>query len=113
MENQIMNSEQDGFKITSPSMKEVYEEIYDFARQRKSCIFHGPTGCGKEFLAKYYYRVFAKDGKKPFLSFNCAGLTQQLAVSELAGYVKGSPSQALKDKDGLILKTKGGLLFLD
>ena len=102
-----------GFEITNDAMRKVYKEIEIMARNRKPCILFGPTGCGKEFLARYYHSVFSGNKKVPFFSVNCATLSSQLATAELAGYEKGAHSTATSAKEGLILKAKGGVVFLD
>jgi len=105
----------DGFKIGSPAMKEVHAEIYDYAYHGRPCILFGPSGAGKEFVARYYYKVFKEFSptKGPFLSLNCAGLTSTIAISELFGHVRGSFTGAYKDKQGLFEKANNGVLFLD
>lgn len=106
---------QEGFNITSPVMKEIHAEIYDYAYHGRPCILFGPSGAGKEFVARYYYKVFKEFSplKGPFLSLNCAGLTPTIAISELFGHVRGSFTGAYKDKQGLFEKANNGILFLD
>ena len=115
IKSHIPHSEQDGFVITSPKIKEVYKEINDYAFHGRPCILFGPTGAGKEFVARHYFNTFKNAGNPdaPFKSLNCAGLTEDLAVSELFGHMKGSFTGAMHDKPGLFEKAIHGVLFLD
>ena len=68
----------------------------------------GPTGTGKELLAK---AIHIKSGQKEFGALNCGGLSEQLLESELFGYVKGAFTGAQKDKAGFVETYQ--TLFLD
>ena len=59
-------------------MKEVHAEIYDYAYHGRPCILFGPSGAGKEFVARYYYKVFKKYSpvKGPFLTHIAAKITK-------------------------------------
>ena len=109
----------DSFTPASPAMIEKYEEVADYARHHQPCVFFGPSGVGKEFLAQYYYKSIKKAGKLTkivrFVSFNCAGFSKELAISELFGHVKGAFTGAISDKDGLFKfdKNELGVVFLD
>ena len=104
----------DGFNIESPAMKRVFSEVADYAVHGYPLILFGPTGTGKEFLAKYYHKVFCRNKIEytDFNSLNCAGLSKETAISELFGHVKGAFTGATKDKPG-IFETTNGVLFLD
>ena len=47
----------DGFSPADPHTKEVYQEVEAFARQGQPVVIFGPTGAGKEFLARHYYKI--------------------------------------------------------
>lgn len=106
--------EYDGFRIESPAMQKVFAEVADYATHKYPLILFGPTGTGKEFLAKYYHKIFCRNNFKntDFNSLNCAGLSKETAISELFGHVKGAFTGAAKDKPG-IFETTNGVLFLD
>ncbi len=80
----------------------------------------GPSGVGKTFFAKIMYE-YAKNkrnkcnDKFPFVSQNCSDYynNPQLLLSQLFGHVKGAYTGADSDKEGLIEKANGGILFLD
>ncbi|MBE6071454.1 MAG: PRD domain-containing protein [Clostridium butyricum] len=79
----------------------------------------GETGVGKSLFAEMMYS-FAKeakviDEKAPFIRFNCADYADnpQLVVAQIFGVKKGAFTGADSDKDGLLKKADGGILFLD
>ncbi|MGL5635164.1 MAG: sigma 54-interacting transcriptional regulator [Sarcina sp.] len=82
-------------------------------------IILGETGVGKSMFAEAMYG-FAKEtdvlkGEAPFIRFNCADYADnpQLVMAQIFGVKKGAFTGADKDKDGLLKKADGGILFLD
>ncbi|MBB6217413.1 transcriptional regulator with AAA-type ATPase domain/transcriptional regulatory protein LevR [Anaerosolibacter carboniphilus] len=79
----------------------------------------GATGVGKSELAAAMYE-FAKESKviqsnASFVVFNCADYADnpQLLMAQLFGYVKGAFTGADANKEGLVEKANGSILFLD
>lgn len=79
----------------------------------------GETGVGKSMFAELMYE-FSKEAKvindkAPFIRFNCADYADnpQLLVAQIFGVKKGAYTGAEKDKQGLLKKADGGILFLD
>ncbi|AQR94557.1 sigma 54-interacting transcriptional regulator [Clostridium saccharoperbutylacetonicum] len=79
----------------------------------------GSTGVGKSLFANMMYRYY-KTIKRlpedtPFIIFNCADYSNnpQLLLSHIFGHVKGSFTGAERDKEGIVEKADGGILFLD
>ena len=105
----------DGFKISSNKMLEVFEAVYDFARQGQEIIMFGPSGAGKEFLARYYseHYLTASGRKGEFISVNCSHLVRETTQSTLFGHKRGSFTGAHRDQDGQFELAKDGVLFLD
>ncbi len=79
----------------------------------------GPTGVGKTLFANmmYKYAVYVKrlEAKAPFVLFNCADYynNPQLLLSHMFGHIKGAFTGADVEKEGLVAKANGGILFLD
>ncbi|MGI6588675.1 MAG: sigma 54-interacting transcriptional regulator [Peptococcia bacterium] len=80
----------------------------------------GATGVGKSVMAECMYKFALKTKKLeasqfPFIIFNCADYAEnpQLLLAQLFGYKKGAFTGAEKDRDGLVAKADGGILFLD
>lgn len=110
-----MNTGYNGFQITSNKMKKVYAEVAKYARHGQNCVLLGPTGAGKEFLARHYFEHFKKHHRnsKKMYSLNCGNLSTELAHSELFGHVRGAFTGSFNEKPGLFELAKGGVLFLD
>jgi len=79
----------------------------------------GPTGVGKTLFANmmYKYAMYVKrlDDNAPFVLFNCADYynNPQLLLSHIFGHIKGAFTGADSEKEGLVAKANGGILFLD
>ncbi|WP_413737936.1 sigma 54-interacting transcriptional regulator [Sodalis sp. RH21] len=82
-------------------------------------LITGQTGVGKSLFASMMFNYARYVGRfapgTPFIVFNCAdyAMNPQLLMAHLFGYVKGAFTGAGADKEGLIQKADGGMLFLD
>ncbi len=72
----------------------------------------GETGVGKEVFATALHRL-SNRAEKPFISVNCAGLSETLVESQLFGHKKGAFTGATSDHKGYFQAASGGTLFLD
>jgi two-component system NtrC family response regulator len=96
----------------SKAMLKVYDMIEKVAQTRASVLITGPSGTGKELIAKaIHYNGPRKD--RPFVSVNCGALTETLLESELFGHEKGAFTGAVSMKKGRFELADGGTLFLD
>jgi transcriptional regulator of acetoin/glycerol metabolism len=76
-------------------------------------LIQGPTGSGKECLARALHAASARNAR-PFVAVNCAALPETLIESELFGYGPGAFTGARKEgRKGKIAQASGGTLFLD
>jgi DNA-binding NtrC family response regulator len=77
-----------------------------------SVLVLGPTGTGKELVARALHACSARHSG-PFLAIHCGALSAELLESELFGHLKGSFTGAYRDQPGLVETANGGTLFLD
>ena len=96
----------------SKPMQKVYDLIAKVAQSKASVLITGPSGTGKELIAKaIHYESLRKD--RPFISVNCGALAETLLESELFGHEKGAFTGAVTMKKGRFELADGGTLFLD
>ena len=77
-----------------------------------SVLVLGPTGTGKELVARALHACSARRAE-PFVAIHCGALSAELLESELFGHMKGSFTGAYRDQPGLVEAAHGGTLFLD
>jgi len=96
----------------SPLMWDLFARIRRVAPHYRSALITGPTGTGKDLVAKALHNLSpAASGR--FVTCNCSAVVETLFESELFGYVKGAFTGASADKMGLMEFAHGGSLFLD
>jgi len=97
---------------TSPPMQAVFRLIARCAPTNSTVMLRGDSGTGKELIARaIHFNSLRKD--QPFVTVDCASLSENLLESELFGHVKGSFTGAVSNKKGLLEVANGGTLFLD
>lgn len=96
----------------SPEMVRVLELTRKVAPHPTSVLLVGPTGTGKELLARILHTESPR-ANAPFVAVNCGAVPETLLESEFFGYVKGAFSGADRDRKGLLEAAHGGTLFLD
>ncbi len=96
----------------SPAMKNVCDMIRRVAPTDTTVLINGPSGTGKELVAKAIH-AHSRRAKKDFFPVNCAALPEPLLESEMFGHVKGAFTGAASDKVGLFEAAHGGTIFLD
>jgi len=95
-----------------PRMKKILSFLPDIAESESPVLIEGPTGSGKELIARAIHHLSPrKEG--PFIAVNCAALPESLLESELFGYTKGAFTGAMRDKPGRFFLANRGTLFLD
>jgi DNA-binding NtrC family response regulator len=100
------------FIAGSAAMQEVLELAARVAPLDTTVLVHGESGTGKEFIVRMIHDQSPRAGG-PFVSINCAALTETLLESELFGHVRGAFTGAVRDKPGLFETAARGTLFLD
>jgi len=102
----------EGIKGASAAMQGIFEVARRVAPTNISVLIEGPSGTGKELLARAIHNNSLRRDKV-FTPVNCAGLTETLLESELFGHVKGAFTGANMDRKGLFQIADEGTLFLD
>jgi len=96
----------------SPAIREVLGRIVKTAPTDATVLITGESGTGKEMIAKAVHSN-SKRAAFPFISINCAAMTETLLESELFGHIKGAFTGAITNRKGLIEEADGGTFFFD
>ncbi len=97
---------------TSPSFLACVEEMSNAAGSEVPVLLNGESGVGKELAAQFIHN---KSSRKihPFISIDCAAISEGIFESELFGHERGAFTGCVGRRYGLIESADGGTLFLD
>lgn len=98
--------------FASEAMKRLAVLVQRVAPKEVTVLVTGESGTGKERLAEALVRASARRDR-PFVRFNCAAITPELAEAELFGHAKGAFTGAVRTRAGLFREADSGTLFLD
>ncbi|QGM97740.1 sigma-54-dependent transcriptional regulator [Methylocystis parvus] len=101
-----------GLVGSGPAMTRLKEMIRRIGAAELPTMILGPTGSGKELVAKALHKASARRDR-PLVSIHCGAIPAELIESELFGHLKGSFTGAHADRAGLVAAANGGTLFLD
>ena len=93
-------------------MERIFDMIPVVSARDVTLLIQGPTGSGKDLLAKVIHEQSHRSGG-PFIKVNCAAIPENLLESEMFGYVRGAFTGAIQDKPGLFQLADRGTIFLD
>ncbi len=82
------------------------------AQAEVTALLVGPTGSGKEVLARVLHEASGR-ARGPFVALNCAAMPENLIEDMLFGHDKGAFTGAHREQKGLFEQAQGGTLFLD
>jgi len=97
---------------TSLAMQYVYRMVRLVASRPTTVLIAGPTGTGKELVARAVHSLSPR-ANKAFVVVNCAAIPEALLESELFGFSRGAFTGAVQSQLGRIPAAQGGTLFLD
>src|ERR1700675_1392524 len=93
-------------------MQPVHHLARLLAPRNTTVLITGPTGCGKEIVARAIHHLSPR-APRTFAVVNCAAIPETLLEAELFGYARGAFTGAMQAYAGRIHAAHGGTLFLD
>lgn len=96
----------------SGAMKELKDLCDKISGSSANVLILGESGVGKEGIARHLHETSPRS-KKPYVVVDCGTTPAGILESELFGHLKGSFTNAIQNKKGLIEAADGGTLFLD
>jgi len=105
-------SAQPSFVFVDPVSRNLLALTERVAQVDVTVLLTGPTGAGKEVLARIVHDTSPRY-QGPFIAFNCAAMPENLIEDMLFGHEKGSFTGASKVQPGLFEQAQGGTIFLD
>ncbi len=96
----------------SRALQDCIEQAMQVMETEVNVLLIGESGTGKELFAQAIHSG-SKRKNGPFVTVNCAAISNELADSLLFGHVKGSFTGANNDHTGFFEQADGGTIFLD
>jgi len=90
----------------------LYDLTLQVAASDANILIIGESGTGKELIARTIH-LNSPRSRHPFLSINCAALSETLLESQLFGHVRGAFTGAVSTQQGILDEADRGTLFLD
>jgi two-component system response regulator FlrC len=106
------NSSKSAYVFADPVSRNLLALAERVASVDVTVLLAGPTGSGKEVLARILHDASPRH-EGPFIAFNCAAMPENLVEDMLFGHDKGSFTGATKVQPGLFEQAQGGTIFLD
>ncbi|MEW7866440.1 sigma-54-dependent transcriptional regulator [Aeromonas diversa] len=91
---------------------ELFQLAARVARSDATVMISGPSGAGKEVLARYIHDQSSR-ADQPFIAINCAAIPENMLEATLFGYEKGAFTGAVQGCPGKFEQAQGGTLLLD
>src|SRR6187200_1164307 len=96
----------------SSATRVIREEIEYASKSDAKVLITGESGVGKEVVAQLVHQK-SRRRHAPLVTINCAGVPDSLLESELFGHMRGSFTDAHRDKAGYLEQAHGGTIFMD
>lgn len=96
---------------TSRPMQQLRSFVARAAKSRLPVLIEGPTGAGKELVARALHLGSGRSGE--LIAFNVCAVAETVFEDALFGHVKGAFTGAMRDTPGYLAEANGGTLFLD
>lgn len=108
----LSNLEFEGIVGRSPAMLEMLDMVRKISRHYTNVLITGPTGSGKELVARALHQM-SPVAQQKFAVCNCSALVDTLLESQLFGHMRGAFTGATDTRPGLFEYANGGGVFLD
>lgn len=96
----------------SVAMQMVNNQISQFADSPFPVLIEGPSGTGKELVARALHESSSRSNE-PYLAINCAAIAPDLLEAQLFGHAKGAFTGATQEHKGFFIEAGKGTLLLD
>jgi DNA-binding NtrC family response regulator len=97
---------------SSPKMTKIYQTIHSVADINVSVLVSGPSGTGKELVARAIHSLGTRSSR-PFVAVACGAIPETLIEAELFGHEKGAFTGTVGAREGYFEQAGEGTLFLD
>jgi len=95
-----------------PGLEVAFDKIVRLAPGDLAVLVLGESGTGKELAAREVHRR-SRRHRGPYVTVNCAALSETLLLSDLFGHVRGAFTGADRERLGVFETAQGGTVFLD
>jgi DNA-binding NtrC family response regulator len=113
LEEQLLRAlEFHGIVGKSPAMLEVFDFARKVARHYTNVLLVGPTGTGKELVARAIHQL-SPVSQQRLAVCNCSAMVDTLLESQLFGHMRGAFTGATETRPGLFEYADNGTVFLD
>jgi two-component system response regulator FlrC len=102
----------DHVAVADPNSRQLMALASRVAVTDVTVFINGPTGTGKEVLAKFIHNQSSRKDK-PFVAVNCAAIPENMLEAILFGHEKGAFTGASTANKGIFRAADGGTLLLD
>src|SRR5688572_23631785 len=96
----------------SVAIRSVLTRVVKIAPTDATVLITGESGTGKELVARAVH-ANSKRAQRPFVTVNCAAISETLLESELFGHARGAFTGAVAARKGLFEEADGGTFFFD
>jgi DNA-binding NtrC family response regulator len=94
------------------TFRRVKERLPSIARAQRTTLLSGPTGAGKDVVARALHGQSARRDR-PYVAVHCAAIPETLVEAEMFGHSRGAFTGATQQRPGLVRSASDGTLFLD
>lgn len=108
----VLGQQVSGMVAADPLTGQLIDLARRVANTDVTVFINGPTGSGKEVLARFIH-ASSRRASQPFVAINCAAIPENMLEAILFGHEKGAFTGAATANKGLIRAADGGTLMLD